>query len=92
MVSSPARVRTAFVHDHFFGQAVAVNGLLEKSGNRRFVAAFGQHKVNGIAKTCRPRDTGRPIPPLILIYVSSMRQDLTTVRLRLFAARVINGE
>lgn len=49
-VFQSGQVSAAFVHDHFFGQAIAINGLLEEGGGRRFVTSFGQHKVNGIAK------------------------------------------
>jgi len=41
------QVGDALVHDHFFGQAIAINGLREKGGRRRFVAAFGGHKIDG---------------------------------------------
>jgi len=49
-VFKTGQVGTAFVHDHFCGQVFVINGLLEEGGGRRFVAAFGEHKIGGIAQ------------------------------------------
>ena len=49
-VFKPGQVGAAFVHDHFFRQAIAINGLPEEGRGRRFVAAFGQHKVDDVAE------------------------------------------
>jgi len=89
-VFKPGQVGAAFVHDHFCGQAVAVNSLPEEGGGRRFAAAFGQHKVNGVAKLV---DHAIQVNPFAfdfdIRFVHAPKA--ATVRLRLFAAKAISG-